>query len=235
MSFPVAILAGGLATRLRPLTETIPKSLIQIGGDYFISHQLRYLHRQGISRVVLCLGYLGDQIKALIGDGSFYGLNVSYSWDGPGLLGTGGALKQALPLLGQAFFVLYGDSYLPIQFNAVEHYFRQCGKKALMTVYKNKNQGDQSNVIFHQNLVIEYNKHQPQPAMDYIDYGLTLLTASLLENYPADSFFDLACLFHELAQNKELAGYEVFEPFYEIGSWHGLKRTTMMLEERQIE
>ena len=224
MSLPVALLAGGLATRLRPLTEKTPKSLIQIGNDYFISHQLHYLRQQGISQVVLCVGHLGQQIEAIVGDGTRYGLEVSYSWDGPNLLGTGGALKKALPLLGQAFFILYGDSYLPISFPAVSESFFMSGKKALMTVFKNKNQGDQSNVIFQKNQIIEYNKHNPKPAMDYIDYGLNLLSAAVFDAIPANTVFDLATLFHDLAKSQALAGFEVFESFYEIGSWQGLSK-----------
>ncbi|WP_198009917.1 sugar phosphate nucleotidyltransferase [Legionella tunisiensis] len=103
MSLPVAILAGGLATRLLPVTEKIPKSLVKVAGEFFINHQLRYLHQQGIRDVVLCVGHLGGQIEAIVGDGSAYDLQVRYSWDGPHLLGTGGALRQALTLLGDAF------------------------------------------------------------------------------------------------------------------------------------
>ncbi|WP_028388066.1 sugar phosphate nucleotidyltransferase [Legionella fairfieldensis] len=221
MSLPVVILAGGLATRLYPLTRQIPKSLVKVAGDYFIAHQLRYLGQQGISQVVLCLGHLGEQIESIIGNGSAYDLTVRYSWDGPHLRGTGGALKQALPLLGDAFFVLYGDSYLPIDFSAVEKIFHANSKQALMTVFKNKNQWDKSNVRLDKNLVIEYNKHQPGHDLEYIDYGLSILSASAVRNYPGESF-DLASLYQDLSFRNELTGYEVFERFYEIGSFEGL-------------
>ena len=128
MSLPVAILAGGLSTRLRPITENIPKALVDVAGKPFIARQLEYLRRQGITRVVLCLGHLGEQVEALVGDGAAFGLDVGYSWDGPRLLGTGGALKRALPLLGGQFFVFYGDSYLQIDFRAVERGFFASGK-----------------------------------------------------------------------------------------------------------
>ncbi|WP_131782420.1 nucleotidyltransferase family protein [Legionella gresilensis] len=225
MSLPVVILAGGLATRLLPMTEKIPKSLIRVAGEYFINYQLHYLHQQGISQVVLCLGHLGDQIKTVVGNGSAYDLNVRYSWDGHHPLGTGGALRQALPLLGEAFFVLYGDSYLPINFKAVERDFFKSGKPALMTVFKNMNQGDKSNVLFNKDKIIEYNKRRPSPEMNYIDYGLSILSASLLKNLPIGQAFDLADLFHNLSLRDELAAHEVFEPFYEIGSEAGLNQT----------
>ncbi|STX52406.1 mannose-1-phosphate guanylyltransferase [Legionella busanensis] len=225
MSLPVVILAGGLATRLLPMTEKIPKSLLRVAGEYFINYQLRYLRQQGISQVVLCLGHLGDQIKTVVGNGSAYDLNVHYSWDGHYPLGTGGALRQALPLLGEEFFVLYGDSYLPINFKVVERDFFKSGKPALMTVFKNMNQGDKSNVLFNKDKIIEYNKRRPSPAMNYIDYGLSILSASLLKSLPKGQAFDLADLFHDLSLRDELAAHEVFEPFYEIGSKAGLNET----------
>ena len=145
---PVAILAGGLATRLRPLTETIPKSLVEINGEPFLWHQLRLLRANGIRRVVLCLSHLGEQVRDSVGEGGAFGLDIHYSLDGPTLLGTAGALKRAEPLLGGSFFVLYGDSYLPICWAAVERAFLQSGQAGLMTVYRNEGQWDTSNVEF---------------------------------------------------------------------------------------
>ena len=225
MSLPVAILAGGLATRLHPITKEIPKSLVDVAGKPFVVRQLDYLQRQGITRVVLCLGYLGEQVEAVVGDGSAFGLEVRYSWDGPSLLGTGGALRQASPLLGEQFFVFYGDSYLPIDFRAVEQDFLASGKPALMTVLKNGDQWDKSNVLFRGGCIAEYNKRMPRPEMAHIDYGLGVLSASVLENAPADVPFDLADIYHELSVRGLLAGYEVFERFYEIGSHQGLDET----------
>ncbi|STX41682.1 nucleotidyltransferase [Legionella donaldsonii] len=233
MSLPVALLAGGLATRLLPVTEEIPKSLVKVAGEFFINHQLRYLRKQGIREVVLCVGHLGEQIEAIVRDGSAYDLQIRYSWDGPHLLGTGGALRQALALLGDAFFILYGDSYLPIDFKAVERSFHESGKLALMTVFKNENQGDISNVLFKDNKIIEYNKQNPSSTMQYIDYGLSILSASLLAHYPKGEPFDLAELFHDLSLRGELYGYEVFERFYEIGSPTGLKEAISKLQGRQ--
>jgi NDP-sugar pyrophosphorylase family protein len=222
---PVAILAGGLATRLRPITESIPKSLVDVAGKPFILHQLNYLRLQGLTRVVLCLGYLGEQVEDVVGDGAAYGLEVLYSWDGPRLLGTGGAIKQALPKLGQQFFVFYGDSYLPVDFQAVERDFLCCGKPALMTVLRNADRWDKSNVEFVNGKIVEYNKAAPRPAMDHIDYGLVVLSSAVLADMPSNEPFDLADTYHDLSLRGELAGHEVFERFYEIGSHKGLNET----------
>ena len=233
MSLPVAILAGGLATRLRPITQEIPKSLVDVAGKPFIVRQLDYLQQQGITHVVLCLGYLGEQVEAVVGDGSAFGLDVCYSWDGPQLLGTGGALKQALPLLGEQFFVYYGDSYLPIDFRVVEREFLAVDKPALMTVLKNDDQWDKSNVLFRDGHIAEYSKQTPLPEMAHIDYGLGVLSASVLANAPINEHFDLADIYHELSVRGLLAGHEVFERFYEIGSHKGLDETIEYFKEEE--
>jgi MurNAc alpha-1-phosphate uridylyltransferase len=222
VKLPVAILAGGLATRLHPLTETIPKALVEVAGKPFILRQLDYLRRQGVSRAVLCVGFLGEQIEAVVGDGSSSGLTVSYSQDWPKLMGTGGALRQALPLLDSQFLVLYGDSYLPIDFSSVEQTFLSSGKPALMTVQRNADQWDKSNVLFLDNVIVEYNKRAPSPAMRHIDYGLGAISAQVLAGEDTTEPFDLADIYHRLSLSGELAGYEVNERFYEIGSHKGL-------------
>src|SRR5262245_48353254 len=142
---PVAILAGGLATRLRPITENVPKAMIEINGEPFLAHQLRLLSSNGIQRVVLCVGYRGDQIQQYAGDGGRFGLHIEYSFDGPKLLGTAGAVRAALPFLGDAFHVLYGDSYLPCDYGAVEQTFFDSAKLGLMTVFRNDGKWDASN------------------------------------------------------------------------------------------
>ena len=170
--FPVVILAGGLATRLRPITETIPKSLVDIHGEPFIAHQLRLLKHHGITEVLLCIGYLGEQIVDKIGNGDRFGVQVSYAFDGPKLLGTAGAIKQALRQLPEYFFVLYGDSYLPCNYAAIQKIFLNSGKQALMTVFKNQDQWDNSNVEFKYGQVMEYDKKNKTDRMHHIDLGL---------------------------------------------------------------
>jgi N-acetyl-alpha-D-muramate 1-phosphate uridylyltransferase len=230
---PVAILAGGLATRLHPVTETVPKALLDVAGTPFILRQLDYLRRQGIGRVVLCVGFLGEQIEAVVGDGSAHGLAVTYSRDWPKLMGTGGALQQALPLLDSEFLVLYGDSYLPIDFAAVERAFLASRKPALMTVQANADRWDKSNVLFRDGGIVEYNKRAPSPEMTHIDYGLGALSARVLADEMTPPPFDLADIYHRLSLSGQLAGYEVDERFYEIGSHKGLTEAADYFRDRK--
>lgn len=225
MSLPVAILAGGLATRLRPITEKIPKALIEIAGQPFICRQLNYLRDQGVRRVVVCVGYLGEQIEARIGNGKDFGLDVRFVADGPILLGTGGALRLALPWLGEEFVVLYGDSFLPVNFAPIEQAFAASDKPAMMTVLRNGNRWDRSNVLFQDGVLVEYNKHAPRPEMEYIDYGMGILSARTMIGYPESQPFDLAEVYHCLSLKGQLMGYEVHERFYEIGSPRGIRET----------
>lgn len=223
MTLPVAILAGGLATRLRPITEKIPKALVDVAGEPFVFRQLRYLRDQGVRRVVICIGYLGEMVQDAVGGGAKFGIEVAYSIDGDVLLGTGGALKRALPLLGEQFFVLYGDSFLPVDFAPIESAFVASGKKALMTVLKNGDRWDKSNVLFRDGQIVEYNKRNPRPEMEFIDYGLGVLAGRVLDAHPDGEPFDVADVYHALSLERQLAGYEVHQRFYEIGSHSGLK------------
>jgi len=225
MTFPVVILAGGLATRLRPITEKIPKSLVDVAGEPFICKQLKYLESQGVNKVTLCVGYLGEMIESIVGTGNQFGLEITYSYDGPNLLGTGGAIKKALPLLGENFFVLYGDSFLPINFSSVEEAFNASQRLALMTILKNNNQWDKSNVSYLGDELIEYNKECPNSDMNYIDYGLGILSSRLFESYEEDLPFDLSEIYKSLSHQSELEGYPVNHRFYEIGSHQGLEET----------
>jgi NDP-sugar pyrophosphorylase family protein len=229
---PVAILAGGLATRLRPITKTIPKALVPVAGRPFVLWQLEYLRDQGVSRVVLCTGYRSTQIEQIVGDGSQCGVMVEYSDDGTTLLGTGGALGKALPLLGPEFFVLYGDSFLPVSFSIVEQAYYDSDLPGLMTVYRNEGEWDTSNVVFNDGQVLEYNKAKPRQAMAYIDYGLGVLSKSVVEHYCQEKVFDLANVYKALANARQLAGFEVFERFYEIGSPDGLAQTEEYLRSK---
>lgn len=218
---PVAILAGGLATRLRPITEKIPKALVEVRGAPFIFHQLQELKKQGISEVVLCVSYKADMLKEAVGDGERFGLKIRYSEDGEELLGTGGAIKKALPLLGDQFFVLYGDSYLTISYRDVFTFFSDCKKQALMTVYRNNNQWDKSNTHFESGTIICYDKKNLNSNMNHIDYGLSLFKAEAFASYPKN--FDLADLLKDKSSEGQLAGFEALHRFYEVGSFSGIK------------
>lgn len=236
--FPVAILAGGLATRLRPITEKIPKALVEVAGRPFIFRQLEYLRGQGIRKVVLCVGYLGERIEEAVRDGADFGLEVAYSFDGPVLLGTGGALRRAAPMLGTDFFVLYGDSYLPCDFRAVQEAYVASGKPALMAVLHNGDRWDKSNVLYRDGRIVEYNKRAPRPEMRHIDYGLGIISRDILARHSdrqgPDQAFDLSDLYHELSLSGQLAGFEVevSQRFYEIGSHQGLQETESYFSNR---
>jgi NDP-sugar pyrophosphorylase family protein len=231
LDIPVAILAGGFATRLRPITEKIPKSLISVAGKPFLAHQLELLRSCGLCRVVLCVGHLGEMIQRDFGDGSQFGVRIDYSFDGPKLLGTGGAIKRALPLLGGEFFVLYGDSYLPIEYRPVAEFFRRGGKPGCMTVYRNEGRHDTSNVVFHNGQITVYDKKNRTPEMRHIDYGLSLFKSTAFDSFPADKPFDLAEVMGKLVRERQLAGYEVNERFYEIGSLAGLAELETILKQ----
>ena len=226
---PVAILAGGLATRLRPVTDTIPKALVEINGEPFLAHQLRLLRRSGLERVVMCTGYRGEQVQDFAGDGGAFGLEVRYSSDGPRLLGTAGAIRRALPLLGESFFVLYGDSYLPCDYGAVERSFLASGRLGLMTVHGNEGQWDCSNVSFTGGRILAYDKINRTPAMRHIDYGLGAFQSGAFDSVPEDRPADLAMVYQDLLKRGELAAYEVPTRFYEIGSPEGIRELAELL------
>ena len=228
--FPVAILSGGLATRLWPITEKVPKSLVPINNIPFIFYQLRRLKAQGVSKVVICVGHLGDIIKNQVGNGERFGLEILYSSDGAKLLGTGGAIKKAIDLLGDTFYIMYGDSFLTIEMSLVESAFMQCKKPALMVVFKNQNKIEPSNVNMLGSDVIEYNKKFLKPEMGYIDYGISVVNGGIFNDYPPGENFDLGEVFYTLSKSKRLAGLETGERFYEIGSIDGIAETSNYLQ-----
>lgn len=227
-----AILAGGLATRMRPLTECVPKALLDVGGRPFADWQLAWLAGQGVTDVVYCVAHLGDQIRAYVGDGRRYGLRVTYADEGPQLAGTAGALVLAAGagLLDERFIVLYGDSWLSLDVGAawrVAEASSRVGQAMLMTVYRNEGRFDTSNVVFDGQKVLRYDKSAggAWPAMDYVDYGMLIVERRLFEP-PAVSLedlpLDLSVVQHRLSVAGLVAGYEATERFYEIGSPEGL-------------
>jgi len=232
VTLPVAILAGGLATRLRPLTDEVPKSLVEVGGRPFAEHQLELLHRQGFNDVVFCVGHLGEQIQAALGDGRRFGMKLSYVDDGPVLAGTGGALRRALPQLGDTFLVLYGDSYLDCDYQEVATTFLKSGRLGLMTVFQNNNQWEHSNVRFENGVIRGYDKTTSDSSYRHVDYGLGALRAAALSAYPHDQKLDLAHVYRDLVDQQQLAAYEVPERFYEIGSFSGLEEVRAKLTSR---
>ncbi|MDB6107881.1 MAG: nucleotidyl transferase [Gammaproteobacteria bacterium] len=230
---PVAILAGGLATRVQPLTARTPKSLLPIAGRPFLFHQLDLLRQEGVSRVVLCVGHLGEQIEAAAGDGRQFGLAIAYSFDGDRLLGTGGALVRALPLLGDDFFVMQGDSYLPCSFARLQSSYFAGQQPALMAILRNDNRWDRSNVLFKDGRLIEYDKHSQRSDLSHIDFGVSVFSRKALSGFAEDCVIDLADICRQLSLSGRLAAYEVSQRFYEIGSPQGIADTELYLSQRQ--
>jgi len=229
MSLPVAILAGGLATRLRPITERIPKSLVDVGGRSFAEHQVGLLRRNGITEIVFLVGHLGEMVEAALGDGSRWGVSLRYVYDGPRQLGTGGAIRRAFEALGDPFFVLYGDSYLECDYAAIERVFMASGKGGLMTVCRNDDRWDRSNVRFEDGRILAYDKQGRTPGMHHIDYGLGAFRKSTFAPYAAGDAFDLVAVYQRLLAADDLAGFDVPGRFYEIGSPAGLEETRAYL------
>lgn len=221
--FPIAILAGGKGTRLAPLTDALPKPMLEVEGVPFIGRQLNLLRRSGFSHVVICVGYRGEVIRNYVKDGDAFGLKVAYSREEGELLGTAGAVKKALPLLGETFFVLYGDAYLPCDYRAAQKAFLRSGKPALMTVYRNEDRWDRSNVEYREDRILAYDKNNPTPRMKHIDYGLGVFQRNAFERIPVGKPYDLSTLYQELIEEHLLAAHQVDVRFFEIGSIEGLE------------
>jgi len=226
----LALLAGGLATRLRPITEKIPKSLVEVAGRPFLHHQLDLMRDWGITRCVICTGHLGERLREAVPDGGAWGIDLAYSFDGEPLLGTGGALRKALPLLSDPFLVLYGDSYLPIDLGPV---LAALAPEAagLMTVFPNAGRWDTSNVLFRDGRLLVYDKKNRLPEMAHIDYGLCLFRHAAFAGTPAGPF-DLSQLQTRLVAEGRLSACEAPSRFYEIGSPAGLRETDRFLADR---
>jgi len=227
--YPVVLLAGGLATRLRPITEKIPKALVPVAGQPFIAHQLRLLESRGVRSVLILAWYRGEMIRDLVGDGSQFGLNIQYSFEGDHPLGTAGAIRFALPLLSGPFFVLYGDSYLPCDYAGIQAHFDRHSQPGLMTVYRNEGKWDTSNVEMGNGQILCYNKQKRTPHMEFIDYGLGIFIPDVFSSLPVNQPADLAEIYQNLVTDRKLLAYEVKQRFYEVGSFEGLHELDELL------
>ena len=228
--YPVAVLAGGLGTRMARRTgPRLPKALLEVAGRPFIDVKLAQLAAEGVTRVVLLLGHGAEAIAVHVGDGATYGLHLEIVPDGEVLLGTGGAVRRGLPDLGEVFWVTYGDTYLTVPMAEVEEVFRRSGRQGLMTVFRNCDAWDSSNVALREGLVAEYRKGAAPGTYEYIDYGMSILTAGAFAPFPPGTPFDLARVLQSLIAAGELAAFEVEERFYEIGSEAGYQATEACL------
>jgi len=226
----LAILAGGLGTRLGPLTADTPKSLVPVLGRPFLAHQIELVRRAGIKRLLLCIGHYGEKIVERFGDGGAYGVEIVYSQEGDQLLGTGGALKMAEGLLDDAFMMMWGDSYLLLDYAAIWRAFQEQDLPAMMVVFRNQNKRVPSNVKVDKGKVTVYDKWSQDPAKEYIDEGLTCLRKEVLRRVPAGQPFAIEQVFQDLAAEGRLAAYETDQPFYEIGSPEGIAELEKALQ-----
>lgn len=231
MEMQVAIIAGGLATRLGELTKSQPKSMVLIAGKPFLEHQLEYLKKAGVRNVILCIGHLGQQIEDYFGDGSKFGVSINYSRE-ERPLGTAGALKRAEPMLLDIFFTLYGDSYLFLDYKLALAHFKSKNKLGLMTVYKNRDLYDRSNTAVGDGMIKRYDKREKTQDMVYIEYGANIFDKKVLGMIPQDKPYGLEDLFPRLIEQNQLAAYEVTERFYEIGSKQGIQDFTGFIQRK---
>ena len=232
---PCLVLAGGIGSRMRPITDDIPKALIPVAGQPFVDLQLRWLAAQGVSNVVISLGYRGSQLREHVGNGSRLGVSVAYVDEGDRRIGTGGAVRLAVDegVVGEAFFVLYGDSYLSLDFRAVEQAWRLSRRPALMTVLRNDNRWGASNATYRRGLVVNYDKRHAGVGMRWIDYGLLVLTADAVKQHIAPNIAtDLADTMHTMSAEGALAGFPVTRRFYEVGSPAGISELEGHLRRR---
>jgi NDP-sugar pyrophosphorylase family protein len=226
----IVILCGGLATRLRNLTKNIPKSMIKIKNKPFLEYQIENIKRSSINNIILCVGHLSEQIESYFGNGEKFGVDIKYSYDGDKPLGPIGALKNAEPLLDDIFFIMYGDSYLKVDFKKVYSYFIDHNKLALMVVYKNFNKIDKSNLIVKNNIIVAYGDKKRTKDMIYIDYGTSILKKEILNIIPKNTFYTTGQLFSNLISKNELLAYEVKQRFYHIGNPDALEEFKNYIE-----
>jgi NDP-sugar pyrophosphorylase family protein len=227
--YPVIILAGGIATRLRPITEKVPKSLVEVGGKPFIYHQLNLLKSHGFHFVIISAWYKSEMIRDYVGGGQRFGMDVQLITDGDTPLGTGGAIRKSLNFLNGPFFVVYGDSYLPCDYKGIQAYFESHSKPGLMTVYRNQEKWDSSNVEMIDGQITCYDKKNRTPGMEYIDYGLGLFQPSVFKYLTEGQRVDLAEVYQRLIKDHTLLAYEVKQRFYEVGSFEGLRELDDLL------
>jgi NDP-sugar pyrophosphorylase family protein len=226
--YQIVVLAGGYGTRLEHLTKKIPKAMIKINSKPFLYYLLNQLNSQGFKNVILCTGYLGNQIKKYVRDGKKFNLNIKYSVEKKKLLGTAGCIKKALPLLSNNFFVIYGDTFLPIKFNKIQEAYVKKKAKALITIYKNKNKYDNSNISLNKGNVY-YEKNSKNKNMNYIDYGLIIFNKKVVKSPMFNKNSDLSNVLNILSKKKQLKHTIIKKRFYEIGSFNGLKEAKKVL------
>jgi NDP-sugar pyrophosphorylase family protein len=229
------VLAGGLGTRLRPLTETLPKALVPVAGRPFIEYQIDQFRRHGVTDLIICVGHLGYLIEEHLGDGRRFDISIRYGYERDGLLGTAGAVKNVEPLLEDAFFVQYGDSYLLVDYRVVMAYFRRHDAPGLMVVYRNDDRWDRSNVVVADGRVRAYDKTQRSPGMAYIDFGVSVFRRDAFAGIPPGVAADLSAVYQTLIAEGRLLAYEASHRFYEVGSPQGLREFESLVQSGTLD
>ena len=229
------VLAGGVGTRLRPLTNDIPKPMVPIGGKAFLEHTINLLKRNSVDDLVICLGYRGEIIRSYFGDGQSFGIRIRYSEDGDQLVGTAGSLRKAASLLSDRFFITFGDAYPILDYKAAWNYFLQTGKIALMVVWKNSDKYGRSNTVVRDGLVTLYSKKERTESMQYIEFGVTFMEKRVIELIPNEYPVDLEVLYRQLIAKKEMAALEVEQRIYDIGSPEGLTEFRKLADTDKIK
>lgn len=229
MKLPMVILAGGLATRLRPLTKNIPKAIAIVAGKPFIFWQLELLKKCNFKNVIILTGYLGEKIEKLVGNGKNFNLDIRYYNDGDVLLGTGGAVKKISKNLPDHFFLMYGDTYLPINFKRVEDFFFLNKLNNVMTIAQNKDYEKFYNVYFKNNKILSYDKKNKTKKANYIDYGLSIFSKDTFFKTKKNAF-NLDLIFQKLINRNDIKGYIVHKSFYEINTIKSLELTEHYLK-----
>lgn len=224
------ILAGGLGTRLRPATDKIPKALVPVAGRPFIEYQIDLFRSNGVDDLIICLGHLGHLIEEHLGDGRQFKVSIRYGYEHGRLLGTAGAVKNVEPLLEDAFFVQYGDSYLVVDYRDAMARFRRHGTLGLMVVYKNRDRWGRSNVIVDGDRVQVYDKGRKLPEMVYIDFGVSVFRPEAFADVPAGVVTDLSAVHQSLIERGQLLAYESYERFYEVGSPEGFRELESLVQ-----
>lgn len=230
----VVILAGGMGTRIQSVAGNLPKALVPVANKPFVFHQLDLLREHGLKKILILAGYRSDMIKQALGDGSSTGFHIQIISENPDrLLGTGGALVNAIDHLDEAFMVMYGDSYLPVDYRQIIQWFQNQSRPAMMSVFHNAGQWDQSNVRVDGDRVAYYRKNAPAGSVDYIDYGLSIFRKDIIRRYQHAAMpLDMASIMYDLVDSRELAAYEVSQRFYEIGKPEGWAELDSLLKAR---
>jgi len=234
----VVVLMGGLGTRLKEFTKECPKPLVEVNNRPFFDYSLDLLMKAGFRKYLFLIGYKADMIEEYYGNGSDKGISIQYCYDGEKLLGTGGAVRRAYDYLEDDFLLMYGDSFMDIDYEETVYRYYE-GKlhrrRALMTVLHNNNMFDKSNVVMKEGKIALYDKHNPTPEMNYIDYGVCMYEKSLFAEYEPEYKFDIAEIQNRLSLSGEITAHEVTKRFYEIGSPESLKEFTEYIKYRQDE